>query len=143
STSPNVMLPFQIERAIASFPARLRGRRLATEKRQHFSGDVTRVALGREEHERRRDLLRLRRPFHRRLLSELRNRFGRFVGWIERGPDGTRRNAVDAYAFAYEILRERFGKRVDCALRRGIIEKFGAALQTRNGPGVDDRTSGF
>src|SRR3954465_5665136 len=125
----------------ASHHTRSCGRRLSTEQREDLSSDVARVRARREKHIRWRDLLRLTRTLHGRLLSVLRRLLRLLVRNIERGPDRTRRDAVHANALLDETLRERFREGVDGAFRRRVVEQFLTSLHAGDGAGIHDRAA--
>lgn len=81
---------------------------IPAEDRYHFAGDEARVGVRGEEDVNRRKLLRLTRPPHRGGSTELRNIFGGLRRGIQRGPDRTWSDSVDADFLLDEVLRERF-----------------------------------
>src|SRR5215216_4414768 len=104
----------------------------ASEQRQNFSSDVTRIYFRREINKSRRDLFGLSRPLHRRVCSKLRYVFRFLVRRIERCPNWSRRNAVHANAALHQVLGQRLRECVNGAFGRRVIEQLFASLETRD-----------
>ena len=106
--------------------------RLTPERRQHDTGNKTRIRVRREKYICGRDFFRLRRPLERCLLPELRDFLFRRprVGSVERRPDRPGRHAVHADATLDQILRECFRQRVNRAFRGRVIRQLGGSLDT-------------
>jgi len=63
------------------------------------------------------------------------------IGRDERRPDWPRRHAVDANLTGNQALRQRFRKRMDGALSRGIIEQLFVSFESGDRSSVDNRAA--
>src|SRR5512146_2703735 len=119
----------------------LRGHGLATQERQHLTGDVAGISVGRKEHVSRCYFFGLRRTLHWRLLSVLRNFLRFLVSYVERRPDWAGRDAVHANAPFDKHLRKRLGKSVDRSFGRRVIQELLVPFEAGFRPGIDDYAS--
>ena len=92
----------QLNVTMAVFVPFDRSESIAADDRQDFAGDVAGAVRRGQEHIGRRDFLGLGGPLHRRLGAELANILGLLVGRVERRPDRSRRDRVDADAARQE-----------------------------------------
>src|SRR5919199_3451501 len=123
----------------ARIAGRLTGQRLAADRREHLARVVARQLVRGEEHVRRRDLVRLGRAAHGRLLAELLDLLLVEGRHDQRSPHRPRRHAVHADLAVEERLREREREHVHGALRRRVVDQALVAAQPVHRPGVDDR----
>src|SRR5438105_1943183 len=117
--------------------------RLSSKQRQYLPCDIAGICLRSEKDVRRRDFFRLGGASQGRLLAELRYVLRRPVGWIERSPNGTGRNAIHTDAFGNKVAGEGLAKGVDGSLGRRVIQQLLASFQPSDGTRVDDRAAWF
>ncbi len=80
------------------------------------------------------------RTTHRRVLAELGYLLGPLAAErVERRPDRSRSDAVDANALLYGVFRIGAGEGGHRALGRAVVEKLGRALVHCHRSAVDDR----
>lgn len=94
-----------------------------------------------QEDVRWRNLFGLRDALHVGIAYEFGDLVCRLVRQIQRCPDRSWRDGVHADSLGRTVLRQGLGERVDGTLRRGVVERSGTALQTRDRAGVDDRAA--
>src|SRR5581483_552459 len=115
------------------------GGRAAAVGMEHLAGHVARILAGQEK-EAGGDLVRLTGPTHRRVLAEFGDILLRLpAGWIERGPDWSRRDAIHPDSILDQILRKRAGESDDRPLGRGIVEQTRRPFVGGFRGAVDDR----
>src|SRR3979409_2611662 len=81
--------------------------RVASNDREHFTGNVTGAAGRGEEYERWSNFLGLGRALHRCVAAELGDLLGLLVGRVERGPDRTGRDRIHSDATINQMGSER------------------------------------
>src|SRR5437879_5776835 len=89
----------------------------AAEQREHLSGYITRINFRSEVDISGCNFFRLRGTLHGRVRTELSYFLRRLVRRIQRRPNGTRANAVDADATLNQVLCQRLRKGMNGALR--------------------------